>query len=298
MLTGFICLAGPPNVGKSTLLNRLVGRPVSITADKPQTTRNRIMGVRTTEETQTIFVDTPGIHASRDPLNQRMVSYALAALDDADAVLVLAEPFAKHKLEPRAEDQLVLDRLKATKQRALLAVNKIDLANEHQILETLRWFGDTGRFEEIVPISAETGRGVERLEQLLLGFLSEGPQYFEADQITDQSESMIVAELIRQEVFRRTHQEIPYSTAVQVESMEEKEGLLEIHARIYVERDSQKGIVIGKGGSMLKNIGQQSRRRMESWLGMKIFLALHVAVLKDWSGNPRHLTRFGYPDVE
>ena len=296
MLTGFICLAGPPNVGKSTLLNRLVGRPISITADKPQTTRNRIMGVRTTAETQTIFVDTPGIHASQDKLNQRMVNYALAALEDTDAVFVLTVPFSKKRMAPSTEDKLVMERLSGTRQRALLVVNKIDLAQEHQVLETMRWFGDTGRFEEIVPISAFTGKGVDRLESLIPKYLGEGPQYFEADQVTDQSESMIVAELIRQEVFRRTHQEVPYATAVQVESMEQKDNRLVIHAKVWVERDSQKGIVIGKGGTMLKRIGQEARRRMESMLGMDIFLDLHVAVLKDWSSNPRHLTRLGYPE--
>ena len=278
-------------------MNRLVGQPISITADKPQTTRNRIMGVRTTGESQIVFVDTPGIHASRDKLNQRMVAYALAALEDADAVMAITEPFRKNQSGPGHGDKLVLERLSASKQKALLVVNKIDTANEDQVFKTLAWFGDQGIFEAIVPLSALTGKGVDRLESLLPAYLSEGPQFFESDQITDQSERMIVAELVRQEVFRRTHQEVPYATAVEVESMVEEDDRLVIHARIMVERDSQKGIIIGKGGQMLKQIGQQARKKMETLLGMKVRLDLHVAVLKDWSLNPRHLARLGYPEA-
>ncbi len=297
MRSGFVCLVGHPNVGKSTLMNRLVGKPISITADKPQTTRNRIMGVKTTPTSQTVYVDTPGLHAASDPLNSRMVRYAALALKDADVVLFLAEPFPMRRPLPTPEVELGLELVRESSGQALLAINKIDLATEGEILETIAWFAATGIFVEIVPMSALTGRGVERLERIIPDYLEEGPPYFEPERVTDQSEQMIVAEMIRQEIFRRTHQEVPYSAAVRVESMEEKEQLLSIQARIFVERDSQKGILIGKQGKMLKAIGRAARQKIESLLGVRVYLALHVAVLKDWSGNPRHLTELGYPEA-
>lgn len=296
--SGFVCLSGHPNVGKSTLVNRLVGKPISITAPKPQTTRNRIFGVKTTAEYQAVFVDTPGIHEPSHPLNTRMVGYARHAMGDADVILMLSTPFPAPGHAPPPEVEYVLGLVRGAGGKTLLAINKIDLATEGQVLETIRWADGTGCFSEIVPISALTGRGVDDLEQTIAGYLGEGPLYFEPDSITDQSEPMIVGELIRQEIFRRTHQEIPYSAAVRVTAMEDKDGLLSIHAEIFVEADSQKGIVIGKGGKMLKAIGTGARRKIESVLGMKIFLGLHVRVLKNWSGNPRLLGELGYPDPE
>lgn len=294
--SGFVCLAGHPNVGKSTLLNRLVGKPVSITAPKPQTTRNRIIGVKTTPSYQAIFVDTPGIHEPTDPLNVRMVAYARHAMGDADVILMLMAPLAPPEYALPPEVALVLKLVKGAKPTALLAINKIDLAGEGQVLKTIAWADGAGCFAEIVPISALTGQGVEHLEHTIAGYLGEGPLYFEPDRITDQTEPMIVAELIRQEVFRRTRQEVPYSTAVRVDSMEEKENLLSIQAQIFVEWDSQKGILIGKGGKMLKAIGTGARRRIESLLGVRVFLGLHVRVLKGWSDDPRHLADLGYPE--
>lgn len=294
--SGFICLAGQPNVGKSTLLNRLVGRPISITADKPQTTRNRIMGLKNTADYQAVFVDTPGIHVAADPLNVRMVRYATAALQDSDLNLMLVEPFTDGHGEPEPPTRHVLDAVRAATPRALLLITKIDLAGEKDILQTIRWFGELEFFAEILPLSGLTGKGVERLEALVPDYLAEGPRFFEPDQVTDQSETMIVAELIRQEIFRRTHREVPYSTAVRVEQMEEKKNLLVIHARIFVEWDSQKGILIGKNGKMLKAIGQAARKKIEKLLATKVFLGLHVAVLKDWSADPRRLAELGYPE--
>ncbi len=295
--SGFVCLVGHPNVGKSTLMNRLVGKPISITAPKPQTTRNRILGVKTTDAWQAVFMDTPGIHDPADPLNVRMVNYAKHALGDADLILMLIEPLAAptYGLAPNAE--LVAGLVREAGGRALLVINKIDLAGEADVLETIRRIDGMGIFSEIVPISALTGKGVERLAGLIPGYLGPGPRYFEADAVTDQSEAMLVAELVRQEVFRRTEQEVPYSTAVRVERMEEKPHLLSIHAQIYVEWESQKGILIGKGGRMLKAIGQGARRKIESLFGVKVYLGLHVRVLKNWSENSRHLAELGYPEA-
>lgn len=294
--SGFICLAGAPNVGKSTLMNRLVGRPVSITADRPQTTRTRILGLKTTGAHQAVFVDTPGIHDPTGPLNRRMVGYAHAALADADLNLMLMETLPAGAGQPGAATLGVLKAVRAAGARALLVITKIDLAGEKEILETIRWGGEQDFFAGILPLSAVSGRGVAELEQAVPGFLPEGPHYFEAGQVTDQSEEAIVAELIRQEIFRRTHQEVPYSTAVRVERMEEKKTLLAIDARIFVAWDSQKGILIGKKGAMLKAIGQGARKNIERLLGMKVFLGLEVAVLKDWNENPRHLADLGYPE--
>lgn len=290
--SGFVCLVGRPNVGKSTLLNALVGRPVSITARKPQTTRNRIVGVKHGPGYQVVLVDTPGIHQAAAPLNVRMVRYATAALAEADIVLVIVEPGP----EPTQEDHLVLERVREAAPLAFLLINKIDTASEATILRSLQTYGALGIFEEVVPVSAVTGKGLERLERLIVARLRPGPPYFEPEQATDQSETMIIAELVRQELFRRTHQEVPYKSAVRVEHLEDKPGRLVIDARIFVERDSQKGIVIGKGGRMLKAIGTAARAKIEALLGVRVYLGLQVTVLAGWSENPRYLAELGYPE--
>ncbi len=290
--SGFVCLVGRPNVGKSTLINRLVGRTVAITADKPQTTRNRILGVKHGPDWQIVFVDTPGIHVASLALNRRMVATATQALREADLVLMLVEPGA----EPTAEDRLVLEQVRAAGRPALLVLNKVDIAPEEAVLATLRAYGALGAFAELVPISARTGRNVERLERLVLERLPPGPPYFPPDQRTDQSEPALIAELVRQEVIRRTHQELPYKTAVRVERMEETPRRLVIVASIFVERDSQKGIVIGKGGRMLKAIGTAARKLIERLLGQPVYLELEVRVLERWSEDPRHLDALGYPE--
>ena len=294
--SGFVCIVGRPNVGKSTLLNQLVGHPVSITTPKPQTTRNRILGVRHGAGYQAVLLDTPGIHQAADLLNTRMVAYAVAAFREADLVLAMVEPFPERFEEPGPQDRMVLDMVQGSRTPALLLVNKIDLAPESRVLATIQWYGDWGRFTELVPLSALKGRGIDTLDRLIPANLPVGPAYFEPDQITDQPEATLVAELVRQSVFRRTGQEIPYSVAVRVEHMAEKKGLLTVHAKLYVERDSQKGILIGKKGRTLSAIGTAARLRIESLLGVRVFLDLHVAVLKNWSADPRYLTRLGYPD--
>jgi GTP-binding protein Era len=295
--SGFVCLVGRPNVGKSTLVNRLVGRPVSITSPKPQTTRQRVLGVCDHPAFQAVLVDTPGIHQARDAFNKRLVRYALSALADADLTLLIVEPLSAQRPEPGPEDALVLERVRAAGAAAVLVVNKIDLAPEADILATLGHYGALGCFAELIPVSALTGRGVERLLGLLPAHLPPGPRYFEDQQWTDQSEGALLGELVRQEVFRRTEQEIPYSTAVRVEHMEDKGDLRVVHARIFVERESQKGILIGKKGRMLRAIGEAARRKMESLLGCKIFLDLQVGVLADWSRDARRMDQLGYPEV-
>jgi GTP-binding protein Era len=290
--SGFVCLVGRPNVGKSTLLNRLVGRTIAATAPRPQTTRNRILGVRHGAGHQVVFVDTPGIHAATQPLNRRMVAYATAALREADLVLVLVEPGRT----PTAEDRLVLEQVRAAGRPALLVLNKVDAAPEAEVLETLQAYAAMELFAELVPISALTGRNVERLLSLVTARLPEGPPYFEPDQVTDQSEAAVIAELVRQELVRRMQQELPYKTAVRVEHMEEEPRRLVVHATIFVERESQKGIVIGKGGRMLKAIGTAAREQIVRLLGMPVHLELHVRVLERWSETARHLDALGYPE--
>ncbi|MBI4082849.1 MAG: GTPase Era [Candidatus Lambdaproteobacteria bacterium] len=294
--SGFVSLVGRPNVGKSTLVNRLVGRAISITDRKPQTTRNRILGVRHGPGYQLVLVDTPGIHAPTKPLNRRMVAYALAALQDAEVVLMVIEPVARAPFEPHPEDARVLEVVRKAGRPAFLVINKIDRAGAAEVLATIRGYAEERAFAEIVPVSALTGQGVERLAELVIARLPEGPPYFEPDQVTDQSEPMVIAELIRQEVFRRTEQELPYATAVRIEAIRERPQLLMIEARILCERESQKGILIGRGGRMLKAIGQHARRRIEALLGTSVYLELRVAVLKDWSSDPRRLTELGYPE--
>jgi GTPase len=290
--SGFACLAGRPNVGKSTLLNRLVGRTVAITAPKPQTTRTRILGVQHGAGFQVVWVDTPGIHEASQPLNRRMVAYATAALAEADLVLMLVEPGP----EPTAEDRLVLSHVQRAGRPALLVLNKMDAAPQAVLLATLQAWAALHPFAELVPVSALKGRNVEKLAALVAARLPAGPPYFELDQVTDQSEPALIAELVRQELVRRTHQELPYRTAVRVERMEQQPRNLHIEASIFVERDSQKGIVIGKGGRMLKTIGSAARAQIERLLGMPVYLGLQVRVLERWSEEPRHLEALGYPE--
>ncbi len=294
--SGFACIVGRPNVGKSTLLNRLVGRVVSITTAKPQTTRNRILGVKHGAAYQAVLMDTPGIHEAADLLNSRMVGYAVAAFHEADLVLAMVEPFPEGYTEPGPQDRLVLEMVQGSSTAALLLVNKIDLAHAAQVPATIAWYAASGRFAEIVPLSALKRQGLAILDQLIPRYLPEGPPYFEPGQISDQSEETLAAELVRQAVFRRTGQEIPYSVAVRVERMAEKDGLLTIHATLYVERDSQKGIVIGKKGRTLAAIGTAARQRIESLFATRVYLDLHVKVHKNWSANPRSLTQLGYPE--
>ena len=292
--SGFIAIVGRPNVGKSTLLNAIVGEKLAITSSKPQTTRNRITGIRNTEDGQFIFLDTPGIHQAKTPLNRYMVKAATSAFGEVDLVLLLVE--ADRGFDP--EDGLILDVLRTVDVPVFLVINKIDLVAKPMLLPLIDRFRGLRDFREIVPVSAATGDGVDRLLDLIRDAMPEGPKLFPDDMFTDNSERFIAAEIVREKILELTHREIPYATAVTVDSFKENEGKnrIRIAATITVEKDSQKGILIGKGGRMLKEIGTQARLEMEKFFAAKIFLELFVRVRKDWTKDARWLKEFGYGD--
>ncbi len=288
--SGFVTIIGRPNAGKSTLLNALLGEKISIVTEKPQTTRNTVRGVKNLPGCQIVFVDTPGIHSAKGLLNRFMLREALSSFDNVDAVLYLIEPFT-----PVSEDDLfILDGLKAVKAPVVLCINKIDRVSKDRLLPLIKNLNGRYPFKNIVPISALKGEGVDVLLDIVKGLLSPGPKYFPDDIITDQPERFIASEIIREKVFLFTSKEIPYSVAVVIESFKEKRGLVSIDAVINVERDSQKGIVIGKGGAMLKKIGTAARHDIERLLAAKVFLKLFVKVRKDWTKKPGALKEFGY----
>lgn len=290
--SGFVSIIGRPNVGKSTLLNRILGDKIAITSDKPQTTRNRVQGICNRPDAQIVLVDTPGIHKARSSLNKYMVDTALASLKGVDAILFLVEADSTSA----AREKPVLDALKDAEAPVILVFNKIDLVKKEALLELIASFAPLYPFRDIVPISALNGDGVERLVDLVTGCLPEGPRYFPDDILTDLPERFIVAEIIREKLFRMTRDEIPYSVAVTVDSFKEREdgSLISISATINVERDSQKGIIIGRKGEMLKKIGTQARKDIELLLDSKVFLELFVRVQKDWSESKKMLKEFGY----
>lgn len=290
--SGFVALIGRPNVGKSTLLNSVLGEKIVITSDKPQTTRNRIQGIHNLPDAQLIFIDTPGIHRATSRLNKSMVDQALAAITEVDLILLLVEA---HRPPGERERELV-GLLGGVRVPVMLVLNKIDLVDKAVLLERIAAYRELYPFREIVPVSAERGEGVERLVALVRDGLPEGPVYFPDDIITDVPERFIAAEIIREKVFRLTRDEIPFSTAVEVDSFKERQdgSLVSIAATITVERDSQKGIVIGRRGAMLKRIGMDARQELERFLNSKVFLELFVRVRKDWSEDPKQLKDFGY----
>ncbi len=292
--SGFITLIGSPNVGKSTLLNALLGQKISILSSRPQTTRNRILGVKHIPGGQFIFLDTPGILAPKGLLNQSLVQISLKSLAEVNLIVLLIEPFSA---QPSIPEDLRF-RLAKTKTPLFLVINKVDLINKKNLLPLMDQASRFLPFEKIIPISALTGEGLVILEKSLFQFLPEGPPYFPEDMVTDLPERFLVGELIREKVFRLTSQEVPYGVAVTVESFKSREDkpIIDIQATIHVERDSQKGILIGKQGRMLKTIGQQARQDMEALLGSKVFLELWVRVEKDWSNDLKLIRKFGYDE--
>ncbi|HSM75308.1 MAG TPA: GTPase Era, partial [Desulfobacterales bacterium] len=278
--SGFVGIAGPPNVGKSTLLNRILGEKISITSPKPQTTRNRILGIAHRPRAQIIFVDTPGVHGARKALNIRMVEAALAALDDMDVVLLVLDATAP---DPAAE-RLLVKKLGQLRRPVVLALNKTDLVAKPALLTLIARWSQAVAFESLVPVSAKTGDQLPALLEALEACLPEGPPLFPADAVTDLPERFIAAEMIREKVFRFTGQEIPYSTAVTIEHFAEDDrpALVKIFATIHVERDSQKGVVIGKGGAKLRQIGTAARSEIQRILGARVYLKLLVRVQKNW----------------
>jgi len=293
--SGFISILGRPNVGKSTLFNRLLGDKVAIIAEKPQTTRNRILGIKNVEGGQLIFLDTPGIHQGRSELNRRMVRTAAASGRDADILLFLIEATS-----PSIEkDREVMEFLKGSGGVPILVINKIDLVKKKNLLPLMDQYRNLHPFKEILPVSALTGEGIDVLLKELKDALPESPPYYPEGVITDQTERFWVSEIIREKVIRQSYQEIPYSTAVTIEEYKEhpERNLVVIKATIHIERDSQKKILIGKGGQKLKKIGEAARKEAEALLGTKIFLELWVNVEKNWTQDPRALNRLGYPST-
>lgn len=290
--SGFIAIVGAPNAGKSTLLNRVLGEKISITSKKPQTTRNRILGVLQRPKAQLIFLDTPGIFMAKDALNLRIVYTALAAIAEADLILFMLDVANP---DPDSEYFLV-KRLRNEKPPVILALNKIDLIERSDLLIIIDKWSKKFYFKDIIPISSTEGIQVDELIKAMENLLPIGPPYFPEDTLTDASERFLVAELVREQIFRLTGDEIPYATAVTVDSFKEKkEGrLVKINMTIHLERDSQKGIIIGKNGSKLKQIGVRSREQIQRMLDTKIYLKLFVRVQKNWRKDTRAIKKFGY----
>jgi len=290
--SGFVAIAGPPNAGKSTLLNRMLGEKVSITSQKPQTTRNRILAVLHRAGLQIVFYDTPGLFQAKDKLNVRIVDSALAAVGDADLILLVIDAAQP---DPHAERFLV-KLLQRIARPVVLALNKIDLIEKFNLIEIIDKWSQVYPFKAVVPISAAEGLQIDDLIGVMAELLPYGPPYYPEDMLTDATQRFIAAELIREQVFRLTGEEIPYATAVTVESFKESDErqLVTIAATIHLERDSQKGIVIGRNGSKLKQIGTRAREQIEHMLGRKVFLKLFVRVQKNWRKDVRAIRRFGY----
>lgn len=290
--SGYVALIGRPNVGKSTLMNRIIGEKVSIVTDKPQTTRNSILGIKTTEAYQVLFLDTPGIHRAKRRLNEIMVQAALSTLEDADLILLLVEPDSSLLIKTG----FILDRLQEVSTPTYLVVNKIDTVKKERLLPLIAAYRERMTFQGVVPVSALTGDGVDRLEEVIAEALPEGPPYFPEESLTDVSKRFMIAEMIREKIILRTEKEIPHSVAVRVEQVKGRPGgrIIDVDATIYVEKDSQKGILIGKGGGMLREIGSLVRPEVESLLESKIFLRLWVKVRKDWRSQVRMLRELGF----
>lgn len=288
--SGFIAIVGAPNAGKSTLLNRVTGEKISITSSKPQTTRDRILGVVERPAAQIIFVDTPGIHRAKSLLNRRIVDQALAAVQDVDAILLVIDASVRDS----ESEQIIIEQLKKTEKTVLLAINKTDLVSSDTLLPLIQTCAALHDFKAVIPISAKNGIQIDQLLGEIEKCLPEGPRLFPEDTLTDLSEKFIAGEMIREKIFRLTGMEVPYSSAVTVDSFKVENKLIVIHASIHLDRDSQKGIVIGKGGKMLKKIGEQARKDIERMTGSKVLLKILVKVTKQWSRNENILKGFGY----
>lgn len=287
---GFVGIIGAPNAGKSTLLNKVLGQKISITSKKPQTTRDRILGIVNEPSSQIIFVDTPGIHKSSNLLNKRIVDQAMMALDDVDVVLFMVDAASRN----HSAEKIIVSQLEKVKKPVVLALNKVDLVKKSHVFNLVEEFRKWYDFKAVVPVSAKKGVQVKELLKEVEACLSKGPRLFPEETFTDVSEKFMVKEIIREKVFRLTGMEIPYSSAVTVDAFKIERKLLTIHASIHVIRNSQKGIIIGKKGSMLTKIGTKARKDIEEMTGQKVLLKLFVKVTKNWVSNERLLSEFGY----
>mgnify|MGYP000608843448 FL=1 len=293
--SGFVAIVGRPNVGKSTFMNYVLGQKIAIMSDKAQTTRNKIQGVYTKEDAQIVFLDTPGIHKPKHELGEFMVKSAYSALKEVDAVLFMVN--ASEKRGPG--DDFIIEKLKGIKTPIFLVLNKIDLVTPEVLLERVESYKDALDFAGVFPISVLQGNNVNELMEGLINALPEGPQYYPADQITDHPEYFVVSELIREKILQLTQEEIPHSVAVTVDKMQKDEfEKVHVYANIIVERKSQKGIIIGKGGRLLKEIGTRARRDIQQLLGNKVYLELWVKVEKDWRKRKSNLQEYGYRDTD
>lgn len=293
--SGFVAIVGRPNVGKSTFMNYVLGQKIAIMSDKAQTTRNKIQGVYTKDDAQIVFLDTPGIHKPKHELGEFMVKSAYSALKEVDAVLFMVN--VSEKRGPG--DDFIIEKLKGIKTPIFLVLNKIDLVTPEVLLERVESYKDALGFAGVFPISVLQGNNVNELMEGLINALPEGPQYYPADQITDHPEYFVVSELIREKILQLTQEEIPHSVAVTVDKMQKDEfDKVHVYANIIVERKSQKGIIIGKGGRLLKEIGTRARRDIQQLLGNKVYLELWVKVEKDWRKRKSNLQEYGYRDTD
>lgn len=293
--SGFVAIVGRPNVGKSTFMNYVLGQKIAIMSDKAQTTRNKIQGVYTKDDAQIVFLDTPGIHKPKHELGEFMVKSAYSALKEVDAVLFMVN--VSEKRGPG--DDFIIEKLKGIKTPIFLVLNKIDLVTPEVLLERVESYKDALDFAGVFPISVLQGNNVNELMEGLINALPEGPQYYPADQITDHPEYFVVSELIREKILQLTQEEIPHSVAVTVDKMQKDEfDKVHVYANIIVERKSQKGIIIGKGGRLLKEIGTRARRDIQQLLGNKVYLELWVKAEKDWRKRKSNLQEYGYRDTD
>lgn len=292
--SGFVTLIGRPNVGKSTLMNYLIGQKIAITSNKPQTTRNRIQTVLTTEEGQVVFVDTPGIHKAKNKLGEYMVNVAERTLNEVDVVMWLVEPTTFIG----AGEQHIASKLKKVQTPVILVINKIDSVKPEEVLASISAYKDLYEFAEIVPVSARNGNNTEELLKVIMKYLPYGPQFYDEDTVTDQPERQIVAEIIREKALHSLNEEIPHGIAVAIDQMKMRNKVMHIDATIICERDSHKGIIIGKQGNMLKKIGSTARFEIERMLECKVNLKLWVKVKKDWRDSEFLMKNFGYREEE
>lgn len=289
--SGFVTLIGRPNVGKSTLLNKIIGQKITIISDKAQTTRNKIQGIYTTDDAQIVFIDTPGIHKPKHKLGRFMVDSAISTINEVDVVLFVVN--VSEKIGPG--DRFIIEKLAQTNTPVFLILNQIDQVHPNDLLPIIDTYQEEYKFAEIIPTSALVGQNVEELLKTIKSYLPDGPQFYPEDQISDHPEYFIISELIREKVLELTREEVPHSVAVVTDKVERNEdGKVHIYASIIIERKSQKGIIIGKGGKMLKQIGTKARKDIEKLLGDKIYLELWVKVQSDWRNKPQRLEDFGY----
>ncbi|WP_419742639.1 GTPase Era [Paraclostridium dentum] len=292
--SGFVSIVGRPNVGKSTLMNSVVGEKIAIMSDKPQTTRNTIQAVYTDKECQMVFLDTPGIHKPKNKLGEFMVKSATDAFKNVDVVLYVVDE--SKKIGPG--DRMIIENLRGIKTSKILVLNKIDMLSEEELFDLMKMYDAENMFDEIVPISALKGKNTDRLLKVIERYLEEGPQYFPEYMITDQPERVLVSELIREKVLHYVHDEIPHGVAVEIERMKKRpdKDIIDISAVIYCERDSHKGIIIGKNGRKLKGIGKSAREEIELLLGSQINLQVWVKVKENWRNLQSFINNFGYTD--